>query len=205
METPVSRGMIKSVNTATLVAHDSSRRRFRIAVIAASVVAAIAGSVLLATRDSGEKATTRGITAPLPVPGHPGSVVAGPDALWVALNVIDADAREFHGPVDRVVQADDAVWALEVRPGKLLRLGPSTLAPRYRSVKGEIAKITTVTVGTKGTITYVVRIKMGTGSTPWTITSATKSYARLRGKGTLTVDNYASNPYTFVMKGTVSR
>ena len=78
--------MIKSVNTATLVAHDSSRRRFRIAVIAASVVAAIAGSVLLATRDSGEKATTRGITATLPVPGHPGSVVAGPDALWVALN-----------------------------------------------------------------------------------------------------------------------
>jgi len=75
----------------------------------------------------------------------------------------------------------------------------------YRSVKGQIAKITNVAVGTKGTITFVIRIDMSTGSTPWTITSATKSYAGLRGKGTLTVDNYARNPYTFVMKGTVSR
>src|SRR2546421_6644479 len=58
----------------------------RIAVVVVTVIAAVAGSVLLATRDSGEKATTRGITATLPVPGHPGSVAAGRDALWVALN-----------------------------------------------------------------------------------------------------------------------
>jgi virginiamycin B lyase len=74
------------VNTASPPARDSRLRRFRIAVISASVIAAIVGSALLATRDSGEKVTTRGVTATLSVPGHPGSVVAGPDALWVALN-----------------------------------------------------------------------------------------------------------------------
>ena len=459
----------------------------------ASVVAALAGSVLLATRDSGETTTTtRGITATLPVPGHPGSIAAGPDALWVALNgeprrpvgdwplvrlelatgtptktvhvggevsdlarvgdrliasvkpvgddgfgprrlvaldwrtgdvvslgeshVNDTDAREFDGPVDHVVQAANALWALEVRPGRLFDLDPSTLTPfsapiplssgqtlglaagggflwvtaadagevlridpatgaitrahvggfpvgivvtdgnvwfadrsggnvvrlhpgtlrpigdpipvgskpswlavagdslfvthedagtiarvdvhsgrrigpliriappgkdavapamassgesvwvssfasntvtritsstspavpssevtlagtgngavnpvsdggvagtghftatgaindkgtytHYRSVKGQIAKVRGVNVGTKGTITFVITIDLSTGSSAWTITSGTKSYAGLRGKGTLTVDNYASNPYTFVMKGTVSR
>jgi streptogramin lyase len=79
--------MIDRVDTpATLEGHDSSRGRFRIAVIAVSVAAAIAGSVLLAARDSGAKTTTRGITATLTVRGHPGSVVAGSDALWVALS-----------------------------------------------------------------------------------------------------------------------
>ena len=73
------------VNTASPPARDSRHRRFRIAVLAASVVAAVVGSVLLAMRDSGEKATTLGVTATLRVPGHPGAVVAGPDALWVAL------------------------------------------------------------------------------------------------------------------------
>ena len=68
---PFGGGMINRVNAATRPARDSSQRRFRIAIIAASVVAALAGSVLLATRDSGEKATTRGITATLPVPGTP--------------------------------------------------------------------------------------------------------------------------------------
>jgi DNA-binding beta-propeller fold protein YncE len=41
---------------------------------------------VLATRDSGERATTQGITATLRIPGHPGSVAAGADVLWVALS-----------------------------------------------------------------------------------------------------------------------
>ncbi len=74
------------MNTASPSGLDSRHRRFRIAVIAVSVVAATAGSVLLATRDTGKKATTLGVTATLPLPGHPGAVIAGPDALWVALS-----------------------------------------------------------------------------------------------------------------------
>jgi hypothetical protein len=75
----------------------------------------------------------------------------------------------------------------------------------YRSVNGQIAKIRTVNVGTKGTITIVITIDLTTASSTWTIASGTKSYAGLHGKGTMPVDNFERNPYTFVMKGTVSR
>ena len=59
--------------------------RFRLAVVVASAVAAIGGSVLLVTHRPGEKVTTRGVTATLRVPGHPGWVAAGSNALWLAL------------------------------------------------------------------------------------------------------------------------
>jgi len=59
--------------------------RFRLTVVVASVIAAIGGSVLLITHRSSEQVTTRGVTATLRVPGHPGSVAAGRNALWLAL------------------------------------------------------------------------------------------------------------------------
>jgi hypothetical protein len=76
----------------------------------------------------------------------------------------------------------------------------------YRSVRGEIAKVRTVAVGQNGTITFVTTIHLGSElPARWTITSGTKSYVGLHGKGRVIVDNYESNPYTFVIKGTVSR
>src|SRR5262245_58672927 len=183
--------MMNRVERNSPLARSSPRRRFRIAVVAISVVVAVAGSVLLATRDSSERTTTLGVTATLHVPGRPGAVVAGPDALWVALG---ADSDEpagdprllrldpttgaqaqpvylggevshlervgdrliasvqygsgvgqlaaldwrggtvlerhwFESPVDQVVRRGSELWALEVRPGTLLRLDPETLAP----------------------------------------------------------------------------
>ena len=44
-------------------------------------------------------------------------------------------AREFDGPVDRVVRVGNALWALEVRPGRLLRLDPSSLAPSSAPIR----------------------------------------------------------------------
>jgi DNA-binding beta-propeller fold protein YncE len=190
VESPACGGMMNRVNTVSPSARDSGHRRFRIAVIGGSVVAAIVGSVLLVTRDSGEEATTLGVTATLRVPGHPGAVIAGPDALWVALSgdsqkpaidgpllrvdlatgavarkvylggevshlaragdrliasvqhsglaelaVLDwrsgavLDRHWYDGPVDQVVRRGNEVWALEVRPGTLLRLDLGTLAP----------------------------------------------------------------------------
>jgi YVTN family beta-propeller protein len=58
--------------------------RFRLAVVAASVVAAAGGSVALIAHGSSDKVTTRGVTATLRVPGHPGPVAAGRNALWLA-------------------------------------------------------------------------------------------------------------------------
>jgi len=199
------------VTTPAASAREPAHRRFRLTVVFASVIAAAVGSVLLATRGSGEKATTRGITATLRVPGHPGSVAAGADVLWVALNgdprrpvvdrpllrldlatgtvvqtvhlggeasylardgerliasvrpvgdggfgarrlvaldwrsgvvqplghshLSDTDAREIDGPVDQVVRAGNSLWALEVRPGRLVRLDPSTLTPSSAPVR----------------------------------------------------------------------
>jgi YVTN family beta-propeller protein len=87
-----------------------------------SGVAAIVGSVLLATRDTGESSTTQGITATLQVPSHPGSVAAGENALWLALN------RDAQSPVDD-------------RP--LLRLNLATgYVERSISVEGQASSIT---------------------------------------------------------------
>jgi YVTN family beta-propeller protein len=60
--------------------------RFRLTVVLASVIAAIGGSALLVTHRSSETVTTRGVTATLRVPGHPGWVAAGRNALWLALS-----------------------------------------------------------------------------------------------------------------------
>jgi hypothetical protein len=202
----------EGVTTPAASARAPAHRRFRLAVVVTSVVAAVVGSVLLATRDSREKATTRGITATLRLPGHPGSVAAGADLLWVALNgdprrpvadrpllrlnlatgtvvqsvhvggevsylardgvrliasvkpvgggegfgprrlvaldwrsgvllplgeshLSDTDAQEIDGPVDQVVRAGDSLWALEVRPGRLLQLDRSTLAPSSAPIR----------------------------------------------------------------------
>ena len=53
------------------------------------------------------------------------------------------------------------------------------------------------------TVTIVITINLSNGTAPWAISSGTRSYAGLHGKGSLTVDNFERNPYTFVMKGTV--
>jgi len=75
----------------------------------------------------------------------------------------------------------------------------------YRTVKGNTALIRRVAVGKKGTITFLITINLSTGSEPWTITSATKSYEGLHGAGTESVDNYDDSPATFALEGTVSQ
>jgi DNA-binding beta-propeller fold protein YncE len=89
------------------VARDPGLRRFRIAVIAASALVAVAGAVLLATRDSGEKVTTRGVTAIKSVGGHPGSVAAGKDFLWFAL--VDSARPVRDQPIYRLDLASDSL------------------------------------------------------------------------------------------------
>jgi YVTN family beta-propeller protein len=81
--------MIDRVRTTRSHDPDARRTRFRFVVVATSLTAAVVGSVLLATRSPSDRATTRGVIATLLVPSHPGSLAAGPDALWVALS----DAR----------------------------------------------------------------------------------------------------------------
>ena len=86
--------------------------------------------------------------------------------------------------------------------GVLHDSGPVT---DYRTENGLTATVRRVVTGAKGTITFVIRINMATGSEPWTITGGTKTYAKLHGRGNEVVDNYSGSPATFVLKGNVSR
>jgi hypothetical protein len=79
-------------------------------------------------------------------------------------------------------------------------------ATDYRTVKRGTALIRRVVVGAKGAITFLITIHLGeTGPEPWRITSATRAYKRLRGKGRQVVDKYYETPALFVLKGTVAR
>jgi len=87
--------------------------------------------------------------------------------------------------------------------GVLHDSGPAT---DYRTQNGETAVIRRVVTGAKGTITFMITIHLvNGGGEPWKITSATKTYEKLHGRGYQTVDNYAGSPATFVLKGTVSQ
>jgi hypothetical protein len=87
--------------------------------------------------------------------------------------------------------------------GVLHDSGPAT---DYRTQNGETAIIRRVVTGAKGTITFMITIHLANGGgEPWTITSGTKTYAKLHGRGYEVVDNYQGDPATFVLKGTVSQ
>jgi DNA-binding beta-propeller fold protein YncE len=197
---------------STVAPERSTRHAFRLVVVVASICAAIAGSVLLATRGSGEKATSQRVSATLQVPSHPGWLAAGPGALWLALNrdagpvgekpllrldlasgvvrrtvsvggeasyitrvgdLLIASVRHagesefggrrlfalswrsgrivairgFNGPVDHVAADDEYLWALETRPGTLLRLDPHTLEPTAPPLRLSADRTLDVTVG----------------------------------------------------------
>jgi hypothetical protein len=81
-------------------------------------------------------------------------------------------------------------------------LGYRTVKGDPSSVAGALITLRFVTKGTKGTITYVVKIDTKVGTSKWTIASATKAYKGLHGKGTET-ENRGFTVST--LKGTVSR
>jgi hypothetical protein len=86
--------------------------------------------------------------------------------------------------------------------GALHDSGPDT---DYRTQTPDTITIRRVITGAKGTITLVITIpQVGAGGERWTITSGTKTYAKLHGHGLQVVDNYQATPATFVLKGTVS-
>jgi uncharacterized low-complexity protein len=77
-------------------------------------------------------------------------------------------------------------------------------ATDYRRKVGNEALIRRVVVGRRGTIAFVIAINLSTGAEPWAMKSGTRAYQGLRGSGRQVVDNWASTPATFVMKGMVS-
>jgi hypothetical protein len=100
-------------------------------------------------------------------------------------------ARAAGGAVTvRVVGANDG---REPEDGSLAGTGRFTAAGAitdngkarvYRAKKDALITLRFVTVGKKGTITFLVRIDTILATSRWTITSGTKAYKGLHGKGT---------------------
>lgn len=95
------------VNASSAPGREPVHRRLRLTVVVASVVAAIGGSVWLVTHRSSEKVTTRGVTATLLVPGHPGWVAAGRNALWLAQTGTSMPVRDR--PLERLDLASGTI------------------------------------------------------------------------------------------------
>jgi hypothetical protein len=71
----------------------------------------------------------------------------------------------------------------------------------YRSVNADGITLRFVARGKKGTITFVVKIDTTTGTSRWTISSGTKAYAGLHGKGT---ESENASYTVSTLRGTVS-
>ena len=73
----------------------------------------------------------------------------------------------------------------------------------YRTVSGDGTLITLrfVAKGKKGTITYVVKVNTNTSTSRWTITSGTRAYEGLHGKGT---ESENASYTVSTLRGTVS-
>jgi hypothetical protein len=65
-------------------------RRVRTAIIVASLLVAVAGSIVLLTSGRSEHATTKGVTATLHLPGSPDFAVVTPGGLWVSTHGLNA-------------------------------------------------------------------------------------------------------------------
>ena len=136
-------------------------------------------------------------------------------AATMALLVSSCGSSSHQQPSGKItVHATETSKAQDVTNGGVAGTGQFTIsgaitdkgtATDYRTVKGNTAIIRRVVVGSKGTITFVITIHLGTPSAEtWTITSGTSTYKGLHGKGLETVDNFDTTPATFTLVGTVS-
>ena len=66
------------ISTVTTTGSRAGRRRMRTAIIVASLLVAVAGSIVLLTSGPTEQATTKGVTATLHLPGSPDFAVVHP-------------------------------------------------------------------------------------------------------------------------------
>jgi hypothetical protein len=89
----------------------SGRRRARTAIIAGSLLVALAGLIALLTRGSTLQATTRGVTATLHLPGSPDFAAFTPDGLWVSIH--GSDAKQNTEPSGRLLRINLATGTVQ--------------------------------------------------------------------------------------------
>jgi hypothetical protein len=140
------------------------------------------------------------------------SLVAAPAVVMLTSSC--APAARSGGKSNLTVQCSENLTGQNVTNGGVSGTGRCTItgvvhdsgpATDYRTQNGETALIRRVVTGARGTITFMITIHLSSGGgEPWKITSGTKTYTKLHGRGDQVVDNYAGSPATFVLKGIVS-
>src|ERR1700685_4502878 len=108
------------INTVTTAGDATRRRRTRTAIIAGSVLVAVAGSIVLLTSGPTEQATTKGVTATLHLPGSPDFAAFTPDGLWVSIH--GSGAKQNIAPSGQLVRIDLATGTVQ----QTVRLSGST-------------------------------------------------------------------------------
>jgi hypothetical protein len=125
----------------------SNRRRLRLAIVVLSASVALVGAALVFTRAGHDNASNQSVVATLRVPGHPGALLAGADALWVAL-------RTGHNPslysepslvrLNLTTGAVEETIDLGGAPDFAIRVGDSiwlTNSPTSHAAPGELVEL----------------------------------------------------------------
>jgi hypothetical protein len=147
------------------------------------------------------------------------SVAPAGQSIWVSsfsantLNRIDSTASRIdRGKITvRISGTNDKQQGDAVTNGGLAGTGNFTASGAvsekgkvvaYRTMRGSLITLRFVTLGSKGAITFVVKIDTNFGTSRWTITSGTKAYKDLHGEGS---EHENANFTVSTLTGTVWR
>ena len=181
---PVDREEVEALVEALFEeARQRARRRRRVRLAIAACVALVGVTVLAVFERTAEsQSSSPAVTARSGVSGGKVKVV-------------------IVGTNDRIPPPTDGSLAGKGTFKASGALTDTGVALGYRTVSADGITLRFVTKGKKGTITFVVKIDTTTGTSRWRITSGTKAYAGLHGKGT---ESENASYTVSTLRGTVS-
>jgi hypothetical protein len=181
---PVDRHEVEALVEALFEeARQRARRRRRVRLAIAACVALVGVTVLAVFERAAEsQSSSPAVTARSGVSGGKVKVVIA-------------------GTNDRIPPPTDGSLAGKGTFKASGALTDTGVALGYRMVSADGITLRFVTKGKKGTITFVVTIDTTTGTSRWRITSGTKAYAGLHGKGT---ESENASYTVSTLRGTVS-
>ena len=121
-------------------------KRARLVVAALAAVLVAVGIALVFTLGGTSKTSTESVVATLRVPGHPGWVTAGEDAMWVSLNCDVGGPCQTRGfvRIDLATGAVEKTVALPGEPSFTTRAGDALIASYFPSgfdKRGEVLRL----------------------------------------------------------------
>lgn len=111
-------------------ARPAASRRTRAIVVGATVVGLAAGIALVFGLGGRSAASAQSVVATIRVPGHPGWITVGEDAMWLSMNCDIGGPCQTRGfvRIDLATGAVDRTVALEGEPSFSIRVGDALIA-----------------------------------------------------------------------------